>query len=337
MSPLISICIPTYNRAELLNKSLYSVLREFGKYDVEVIVSDNNSQDNTSNVVHAYQVQYPCVKYYKNETNIGLDKNVISCITKATGEYVFMFSDDDILLSGSAKHILDCINQYKPNLIYLHYRDFAETEDYSIVLHRKTPADKKSVIYQNGSDMFVDLYPSHLSAIIYKREEVVKYLSYIKDNDLDHERGYVAIVLSHYVILESPPPFVYIGNCCVAARAVIDKPINLARAYCVYPINHCVKLLNRGFISNKQIHKIANKRILWHSTKLIALMKVSKNKEFTKEDSRLVWKMCKRFALAYFCILPVILLPDYLLSAPLHIALNYRIIRNKVTGLSDYE
>ena len=55
--PLLSICIPTYNRAEILDKSLESITKQdiFQKTDeVEIIVSDNCSQDNTHNIVHKY-------------------------------------------------------------------------------------------------------------------------------------------------------------------------------------------------------------------------------------------------------------------------------------------
>jgi glycosyltransferase involved in cell wall biosynthesis len=69
--PLLSICIPTYNRAEYLDKSIASIIRqkEFHRGDVELVIADNASDDNTEEVVKKYQEKYENIVYFKNNEN----------------------------------------------------------------------------------------------------------------------------------------------------------------------------------------------------------------------------------------------------------------------------
>ncbi|MEZ7892924.1 MAG: glycosyltransferase family 2 protein [Candidatus Wallbacteria bacterium] len=104
----LSICIPTYNRAEYLRKAVSSVLAYNGD-EIELIVQDNCSIDNTSAVVKS--IHDTRLKYYRNDVNIGAIKNVIDIIKKANGEYVFLLTDDDYLLPGAIEEVLKFINQ----------------------------------------------------------------------------------------------------------------------------------------------------------------------------------------------------------------------------------
>jgi abequosyltransferase len=87
---LLSICIPTYNRAEVLDKTLYKLFSnsEFDNNLIEVIVSDNCSTDNTYVVVQ----KYPQVKYFRNDHNIG-PYNFTIVSSYAKGKYVKIFND----------------------------------------------------------------------------------------------------------------------------------------------------------------------------------------------------------------------------------------------------
>jgi len=93
--PLVSIGIPTYNRA---NGKLLNVIRralEQTYQNVEVIVSDNCSSDNTTEVVQS--VKDERLKYVRHETNIGANNNFNHCLKEARGEYFLLFHDDDMI------------------------------------------------------------------------------------------------------------------------------------------------------------------------------------------------------------------------------------------------
>lgn len=93
-NPLVSIVIPVYNREKLVKDAIDSALAQ--TYDnVEVVVVDNCSTDNTWHVVSNYDT--PKVRAYRNETNIGPVLNWKRGIDLCNGEYVkILFSDDMI-------------------------------------------------------------------------------------------------------------------------------------------------------------------------------------------------------------------------------------------------
>ena len=97
----LSICIPTCNRAEYLPVMLDSIFKQAVFDGVEVVVSDNNSYDDTARVVKEYQALYKNLFYYKNDINVGFDRNVLNCISRAKGKYCWILGDDDALLPGS--------------------------------------------------------------------------------------------------------------------------------------------------------------------------------------------------------------------------------------------
>ena len=86
---ILTICIPTYNRANYLNVCLQNLLPQVDKYkeDIEVIVIDNNSTDETNLIVNKYLNDYSFLKYHINESNIGYTGNQIMAYTLPNGFY----------------------------------------------------------------------------------------------------------------------------------------------------------------------------------------------------------------------------------------------------------
>ncbi len=108
--PLLSICIPTYNRSRFLKESLTTIIFSAQNHwaEVEIIVSDNASPDDTSAVMSEFQNQYPWIRYHRNDTNIG-EANFYHAAAMATGAYVWIFGDDDKLLPEAIPTVLQQI------------------------------------------------------------------------------------------------------------------------------------------------------------------------------------------------------------------------------------
>lgn len=108
--PVLSICIPTYNRALFLHECLESIVSQLTTPEmqgsVEIVLTDNASTDNTESVVKEFQKKYPNIAYYKNEKNLGFDRSFSRLIDKSTGEYCLTLGDDDALFEGSIEYIL---------------------------------------------------------------------------------------------------------------------------------------------------------------------------------------------------------------------------------------
>ena len=103
---LLTVAIPTYNRARYLLQALDSVLSAVGVEDgnVNVVVSDNASTDDTRDVVADFQGLN--LRYHRNLANLGLHANVLKACGLADGDYVMLFSDDDLLYPGSISEVV---------------------------------------------------------------------------------------------------------------------------------------------------------------------------------------------------------------------------------------
>jgi glycosyltransferase involved in cell wall biosynthesis len=104
---LLSIAIPTYNRANYLDRCLDSITRQIVEidYQVELLVVDNASTDHTFEIVEKYIKRGFQIKYSKGETNKGIDYNILQCYHLSKGKYVVAFGDDDILYDGVLKRL----------------------------------------------------------------------------------------------------------------------------------------------------------------------------------------------------------------------------------------
>lgn len=119
--PLLSICIPTYNRAANLDLCLASIFSQL-QHDspVEVIISDNASTDDTPQVIARYAARYPCLKSFRNSTNIGGDRNIYLVAQLAKGKFIKWQGDDDYFVENSIPPLLDVIkNHMQCGIIYL--------------------------------------------------------------------------------------------------------------------------------------------------------------------------------------------------------------------------
>ncbi len=121
-SKLISICIPTYNRVNYLEETLRSILPQVGP-EIELWVSDNCSTDGTKEMIERYQQTYPVIRYSRNDTNLGFDRNLLRCLELASGEYVWFFGSDDVLCEGAVDAVRQRIRgaHSRPTLVYLNY------------------------------------------------------------------------------------------------------------------------------------------------------------------------------------------------------------------------
>lgn len=113
---LLSICIPTYNRADFLIKTIDNIARQMTG-QVELVISNNDSTDPTDEKVTARIKEYPnlSIRLINQSKNIGFDRNVLAVVAAAQGAYCWLLSDDDLLVKGAVKRVLDLLTA-KPTL-----------------------------------------------------------------------------------------------------------------------------------------------------------------------------------------------------------------------------
>lgn len=118
----ISICIPTFKRADTLKETINSCLNQESFDDYVIIVSDNNPErdDATERLINS--INSPKILYYKHEQNIGMFGNLNRIYELSNSEYTVCIHDDDILL---------------PHFLRICYDFLSKNNDIDIVYPRK--------------------------------------------------------------------------------------------------------------------------------------------------------------------------------------------------------
>lgn len=168
---LLSLCVPTYNRARFLEESLPAILSSIPPEDhpeVELVISDNASTDDTQSVIAAYRHQYPHLNWtvIRQESNIG-PSNVTVVTQYAQGEFVWILSDDDIVLPGATEHILSRIrSQSDLNGIIANYAPFKND-----IRYLKLPVLPQTTTPQTPDEWlgFLSSQLTFISILVYRR------------------------------------------------------------------------------------------------------------------------------------------------------------------------
>ena len=107
MPPTLSVCIPTYNRADILDHCLTELapLRDCGR-SVEIVLSDNGSTDHTPEVVAAHAARNPLLKAHRFPDTRPGAQNWQNALRQAEGEFMVYLADDDgLLVDGLMRHV----------------------------------------------------------------------------------------------------------------------------------------------------------------------------------------------------------------------------------------
>ena len=114
MTVRLSIAIPTYNGSVYIREALDSIISQLEDIneEVEIVISDNASTDQTPEIIREYQRNYPFIKYFRNDEDLGGGMNFDLAVRRSTGEYVWLFGDDDILRSGAIEKVLDVLKNH---------------------------------------------------------------------------------------------------------------------------------------------------------------------------------------------------------------------------------
>lgn len=132
--PLLSICIPTFNRSPFLAELLAGLLPQCIALPahgpgLDLLISDNASTDQTAEVVAAFQARGLSARYVCNATNLGADANFLQCLSLAEARYVWVLGDDDLVMPGALAALLSLLSQGEAtepfDLVYLSSFGFA--------------------------------------------------------------------------------------------------------------------------------------------------------------------------------------------------------------------
>ena len=103
----LSICIPTYNFGEFIGETLSAVINQcHNRDDVEIVVVDGASTDNTAEIVRSFQNRFSSLAYHILERKGGIDNDLALTVELARGDYCWLLSSDDVPSSGAISRML---------------------------------------------------------------------------------------------------------------------------------------------------------------------------------------------------------------------------------------
>lgn len=173
----ISICIPTYNRANVVYRTVVNCLKCKDE-DIEVVVSNNCSEDNTEELLSS--IKDNRFKYFKNKYNNGTN-NLISVLTYATGDYLILTSDEDEVVFEGLEKIKPILEKENPALLKASANLFGKP----YIIHRDG-------VYEKGLEALLAFGngPRYLCGYVYNKKVMQKVLNGIYGTDINKRFGY---------------------------------------------------------------------------------------------------------------------------------------------------
>lgn len=141
LNPLVTVYIPTYNRVDLLKRAVESV-RQQTYQNLEIIIVDDCSTDNTHQYLEEVSKQDSRIRYFIKEKNSGACVSRNIAIANAKGEFITGLDDDDYFLNS---RISDFLKYAKINkILFSHYIEIDKFNKY-----RKIKSLKKSIMWKD--------------------------------------------------------------------------------------------------------------------------------------------------------------------------------------------
>jgi len=238
-----SICMPVYNGGSVILETLKSILSQsFNNY--EIIIVDNNSIDNTADVVNS--IKDPRIKYYKNSRNLGYPRNLEICRKKANNEIIFLMGHDDILAKDAllktynAFMIIDDIGAVS-RAYYWFYENITKP-----VRAKKTISNNTaySILYINDDPKKVLVLLSsldQLSGLAFRREFMD--IGFHEDIFPCHAYPFASILKEH--------PVVFLNEYTVAVRIGTSQSRNIPDIYRLSPLQSWVNMFESVYAEEK--------------------------------------------------------------------------------------
>jgi glycosyltransferase involved in cell wall biosynthesis len=124
----VSILIPVYNRDKLIEETVNSALNQT-YHNIEIIIVDNKSTDNTWTILNNISRNNDRVKIFRNESNIGPVKNWKRCIDEASGEYGKILWSDDLIAPNFVKNTIDLLKHSDVGFVFTGVGKFTDNLD----------------------------------------------------------------------------------------------------------------------------------------------------------------------------------------------------------------
>jgi abequosyltransferase len=198
--PFISVCIPSFNRSELLLPLLETIQRQ-DFHDYEIVIAEDCSPDRKSirAICHQFKARYSLsLNYFENKKNLGYDANLRNLISLAKGEYVLFIGNDDLLAPGALSAIHEALNnQSNVGVLLRSYSSFFSRPEDIVQTFRYFHEDR---VFPPGSATIATFFRRcvFISGMVLKRSAAHRFATNKFDGTLLYQQYLVGRILESY-------------------------------------------------------------------------------------------------------------------------------------------
>lgn len=198
MNPLISVCIPSYNRASVLSALLDSIVaQECSHFEIVICEDRSPEREKIHEIVIRYQAGHPgLIRYFENETNLGYDGNLRRLIERASGQYCLFMGNDDLMCRGALGAVASAVERY-PNVgVFLRsYATFDDSPEKIVQEFRYFPQE---IFFPAGEGTIATVFRRSvvISGMAVHRERALQYATSRFDGSLLYQLYLVGRILT---------------------------------------------------------------------------------------------------------------------------------------------
>lgn len=184
MGDLVSVIMPTYNRGSVIGKAIQSVLNQYYN-NIELIIIDDCSKDNTSEIVCSFIKRDSRVKYFKNDVNLGPGKSRNMGMHKSRGKYIAFLDSDDEWLENHLQESVNVLEKEKAFVSFAFWYEKNEkgeiTKIYEQELLNHAVENQKPIVgdnYFKFNDRFFEyaithsFYCYHINTLVFRKSAI---------------------------------------------------------------------------------------------------------------------------------------------------------------------
>ena len=219
MHKLLTIAIPTYNRAQLLDKQLAWLAQDIKGFEseCEIIISDNGSTDNTQDILEKYQADFSNTTFHsnRNSENLGVMKNVVYCMNTASSKYLWKVGDDDKVRSGTVSYLLKRLKESSElSLLILNYSSSTVTT--GELIYERCYAIETEEVRSDGIAVFANCVKENvggvgfISALVCRTEFLQRALTMWPDslNNMEAQVYWTAVCAASGSVIVTKDTFI---------------------------------------------------------------------------------------------------------------------------------
>ena len=286
----ISFVVPCYNSEEYMEKCIDSLL--IGKDDVEIIIIDDGSKDNTGKIADKYQKKYPKIVKVIHQENGGHGEGINAGLKHATGKYFKVVDSDDWLDEEAYKKLLKEIKHIDTDLVVCNYvYTYTDGRSDHTISFANVYEEGKVLTWDDIHKFKVTQYPS-LHSMMYKKSVLDKSNIDLPKHVFYEDNLFIYLPLINtktILYLDLDLYRYYIGR---ADQSVQESQMIKRSSHQVLVSERVCTAYDLSEIKNKKLRKLMTRECIFLMTIGVVFSRLAFTKEGEKQYKEL-WKSVK--------------------------------------------